>query len=96
MSKVLGFLNHCVTHFGRRELQQWILFPLFSRKSIIARQVAIRNLMALSDVVDSARQKMRKLPDLVRACTLVGAFVCLWVCPDHTACHLPDVRAHYC
>lgn len=63
--QILGFLNHCVTAFGKRKLQQWVLFPLFTRKSIIARQVAIRNLMALQDQVQSARQQMHKLPDLV-------------------------------
>ena len=69
--QVLGFINHCVTQFGRRELRQWVLFPLYSRKAIIARQVAVRNLMALPDIVESARQKMRKLPDLVRWCRCV-------------------------
>jgi DNA mismatch repair protein MSH6 len=63
---VLGYLNHCVTAFGKRELQQWVLFPLFNRKAILARQAAIRNLMALQEQVDKARSQMRKLPDLER------------------------------
>ena len=48
---VLGFLNHCVTAFGKRQLRQWVLFPLNSRKAILARLVTVRNLMALQDQV---------------------------------------------
>lgn len=66
-----------MTAFGKRQLQQWVLFPLFSRKAIIARQVAIRNLMALQDVVDAARQKLRKLPDLV-SCVCDGGRKCVF------------------
>ncbi len=52
---VLGFLNHCVTPFGKRQLRQWVLFPLNSLKPIRARQAALQNLMALQDQVCSRR-----------------------------------------
>lgn len=57
-------LNYCCTPFGKRLLQQWVCSPSCQMDVIKMRQVAINELLENSEMLQSTRELLGKLPDL--------------------------------
>lgn len=57
---------------GKRLFKQWLCAPLCNPSSINDRLNAVEDLMKIADVVESACEMMKKLPDLER---LLNKFV---------------------
>lgn len=69
---LLGFVDRCLSPFGRRLLQQWLAHPLRSIAAIEARLDAVDELMASTanagdgDATQALRALLGRLPDLER------------------------------
>ena len=59
-------LDYCCTPFGKRLLQQWVCSPSCQLDVIKMRQVAINELLENSEMLQTARELLAKLPDLDR------------------------------
>ncbi|CAH8574569.1 unnamed protein product [Schistosoma curassoni] len=68
---LLQRLNTCCTFFGRRLLRQWITAPPCNPNVIRQRQLAIENLISISDIIPKLRDKLAQLPDLERLITKI-------------------------
>ena len=61
---LLNFIDHCQTHFGKRELKRWLLSPLMNIAKINDRYDAIDDFTTYMHEVDSCRAKLAKMPDI--------------------------------
>lgn len=59
-------LDHCVTHFGKRLLMDWICRPLFTVTAIRKRQQAITDILDNESLFSECKQILAQLPDLER------------------------------
>ncbi|CAM6101701.1 unnamed protein product [Calypogeia fissa] len=75
---LLGYLDSCVTQFGKRLLRRWICHPLQNVGDIMHRLDAVDELRSRSEVSFSIRGGLRKMPDLER---LVARLWGLAACP---------------
>lgn len=64
---LFGFLDHCVTPFGKRLLKSWISHPLSNTAEIIKRQNAVHDLRTIAvDVTGRFRKRIASIGDLER------------------------------
>jgi DNA mismatch repair protein MSH6 len=63
---LLGYLDSCVTKFGKRMLRRWICHPLQNTTELNDRLDAVEELSNREEMACSAREDLRVLPDLER------------------------------
>ncbi|KAL9242372.1 hypothetical protein vseg_016380 [Gypsophila vaccaria] len=69
------YLDHCLTHSGKRLLRSWICHPLQDVKAINNRLDIVEVLMTRNEIMLLMAQYLRKLPDLERLLGRVKASV---------------------
>ncbi|CAK9237431.1 unnamed protein product [Sphagnum jensenii] len=63
---LLGYLDSCVTKYGKRLLRRWICHPLQDTSELNDRLDAVQELFEHTEMAYSLRAKLRMLPDLER------------------------------
>ncbi|KAK9706039.1 hypothetical protein RND81_07G100900 [Saponaria officinalis] len=69
------YLDHCLTHSGKRLLRSWICHPLKDVKAINNRLDIVEVLMTRNEIMLLMAQYLRKLPDLERLLGRIKASV---------------------
>ncbi|XP_042560153.1 DNA mismatch repair protein Msh6-like [Clupea harengus] len=85
---LLERLDTCRTPFGKRLLKQWLCAPLCNPSSILDRQDAVEDLMAIPAQVSEVTELFKKLPDLERLLSKIHSMGTPLKAQDH-----PDSRA---
>ena len=61
---LFGYLDHCKTPFGKRQLKRWLMAPLLNIHRINDRLDAIEDLMSYQYEMEQVRLRFAKLPDV--------------------------------
>lgn len=56
---LLNFVDHCQTHFGKRQIKRWVLTPLMNIEQINDRYDAVEDLISHQYETDSVRSKLK-------------------------------------
>lgn len=71
---LFNYIDHCKTHFGKRELKRWLLSPLMNIEKINDRYDAIDDLTQFMHEADSCRAKLAKLPDIEKLLSKIFSY----------------------
>ena len=69
-------LNYAVTPYGKRMFRKWVCHPLRSVEAINDRLDAIEDLLLANDAQDTARLRLKKMPDLERVMARIHTGSC--------------------
>jgi DNA mismatch repair protein MutS len=69
---LLGTLQHCVTAMGKRQLRQWLRYPLRDRETIEARQRLVQALVDDSWFLETLRETLDSVQDVPRIAARLG------------------------
>ncbi|KAH9604844.1 hypothetical protein KSS87_008848 [Heliosperma pusillum] len=72
---LIKYLDHCLTHSGKRLLRSWICHPLKDVKAINNRLDIVETLMTHTEIMLLVAQYLRRIPDLERLLGRVKASV---------------------